>query len=495
MDYIFETQSLTKKFGHFTAVSDVSLKIRPQTIHAIAGENGAGKSTLMKLLFGMIAPSSGEIFYQSKKISWSSPMEAFQAKVGMVQQHFSLVPNLSVLENIVLGNQKHRGLLNHQSVIPQIEKFLPDESWRLPWSEPVENLTIGSQQRVEILKVLYRDIDVLILDEPTAVLTPQETEALYRALQKLKAQGKTIILITHRLHEIFNYADEVSVLRGGQLISHQHVQDTSIEKTVEAMIGHPQQSLKKVHSTPGKIVLSCHQLRETTTTWGALENVNLEIKENEILGVAGVDGSGQKNLVEILLNLRPYEGQVQWFSQEHKLTTKELRKKGLSLIPQDRLQEGLWPEQALEQNILIGYWVQFSQKGWIKFNLLQKKSLAWTKIFDVKFPTLKTPVKNLSGGNQQKLIFARELMGRKTKLLICHEPTRGVDIGAAHFIHQKILELKEQGTAILVISSDLEELMTLSDRILVLYKGKSVSQYKAPYSTQKIGASMMGVSS
>jgi ABC-type uncharacterized transport system ATPase subunit len=490
-----ETRALNKEFGSFRAVSDVSVSFAPGQIHAVLGENGAGKSTLMKLLFGLLKPTSGEILLEGRAMHWSSPMDAIENGLGMVQQHFSLVDSLSAIDNIMLGAERASltGHLNRAAVQAELEALLPSPHLAVPWNALVSELSVGLRQRIEILKLLFRKSKILFLDEPTAVLTPQEIEDFFEVLRALKAAGRTIVLITHKIGEVFSLCDTYAVLRRGKMIASGLVRDVTREQLVENMIGRKLEPIRieRMHAKAETALLAKH-LSDGSVGHGCMRDISLEIHAGEILGIAGIDGSGQSNFVDAILGLRGHQGELRVLGHEPH-SAKVIRELGVGLIPEDRLTQGLWPDETCYHNMVIGLEDDFTHAGCLNESEIEKATSGWAKQFDVRAAALTIPVGSLSGGNQQKIIFAREVLGRKPKLLICHQPTRGVDLGAIDLIHRKILELRNQGIAVLLISSELDELLALSDRITVFFDGKTVAQFEpAEFDRFQIGAAMTG---
>lgn len=493
--FVLETRNLTKKFGAFEALADVSLKIKPGTIHAILGENGAGKTTLLKNLFGLHQPTSGDILLNGVSVQFQNPVEAIANGIGMVQQHFTLVEELSAIDNIILGAEPTRaGRLDRNQAIKNIEASLPSNFLAVPWFETVQNLNVGQKQKVEILKLLYRKSTVLFLDEPTAVLTPHEIQDFFQVLKKLKAQGCTIVIITHKLNEVFALCDELTVLRLGKTVGTREISKVSVEEVVELMIGRKPVPLPDTRSQVStEIVLDVQNIFEKQRLRSSLKNVSLTLHKGEIVGIAGVEGSGQSQLVEILLGLRSFEGNLHFLNRPlAEQGTKELRSR-IGLIPEDRLAQGLWPQENCFHNLIIGLEDNFSHANWISEAQIQKITPQWANQLDVRAASLNVSAGSLSGGNQQKIILARETRGKSAPFLICHHPTRGVDLGAIELIHLEFLRLRNEGKSLLVISSDLEELMALSDRIVVMFDGKTVKEFaRGKYDSLQIGRYMTG---
>ncbi len=494
MSLHLETRDLTKNFGAFKAVDGVSLSFAPGKIHAVLGENGAGKSTLMKLLFGLHSPTRGQVLINKKPVRWASSMDAIRLGLGMVQQHFSLVPTLSAIDNIILGAEiEKNGRLNRTAAIQKLESLVINEALRVPWHTPVSELSVGQKQRVEILKVLFREAQFIILDEPTAVLTPQEIEEFFSVLKLFRDQGRTVVVITHKIGEVFKICDTYSILRQGRLTASGLVQEATPETLVEAMIGRKvlPASVERVPHQEQTLVC-VEEVQDLSLLRGSVRNLSLNVFAGEIVGIAGVEGSGQTNLVEMLTGLRAFKGKISVLQKDVKATeTKSLRECGLGWIPEDRLLQGLWIEESCSNNMVIGIEDRFSKFGVLDFAKIEHETKPWADEFVVKASSLKNNAGSLSGGNQQKLIFAREVSGRRPKFLICHQPTRGIDLGAIEIIHNRLLALRNQGMGILLISSELDELMTLADRILVFFEGEISAEFtRAQFDRFAIGRAM-----
>lgn len=491
-----ETRKVSQQFGSFWALQDLSLNFEPGKIHAVLGENGAGKSTLMKILFGLQKPSLGEIYIDGQRQEFKSALDAIHLGLGMVQQHFCLVENLSAIDNIILGAEPtNMGLVDRERAKSYLESKLNDEHLKIPWDTQVSELGVGYRQRIEILKLLYRDAQFLILDEPTAVLTPQEIKSFFNSLKQLKKQGRTIVMITHKINEVFEVCDEFHVIRSGKFIASGDVSKSSPSELVRHMIGRELASFEIKNQNPGEIKLKLDQVSADTELGSALKQINLNIRAGEIVGIAGVEGSGQSSLVDCLMGLCEFDGKIQFLEQiyTHKLQTKLLRQKGLSLVPEDRHTQAISLDESCEMNMIVGLEENFQQSGFFDSNKIKQITAEWIKKFDIKLSSLEQKISGLSGGNQQKLVFAREILGRDCQFLICHQPTRGVDLGAIESIHNEILKLRDQMKACLLLSSELDELIKLSDRIYVMFKGAIVAEFnRSEFSREKIGEAMTG---
>jgi ABC-type uncharacterized transport system ATPase subunit len=475
-----ELKDISKSFGPVEANKDISLRVSKGTIHGIVGENGAGKSTLMSILYGFYKADKGEIFINGKATTIPDSQAAIAAGIGMVHQHFKLVENFSVLENVILGAED--GPLLKTSLAKarsHLLKLAQEYELEVDPDQIVENLSVGHQQRVEILKALYRQADILILDEPTGVLTPSEADHLFRILSNLRDQGKTIILITHKLREIMNATDTVSVMRRGQMTATVKTSETSPPELAELMVGRKVLlQVDKKPATPGKTVLEVKDLRVRDAAGvERLKGISFDVKAGEILGIAGVAGNGQSELLEVLGGYHAATGMVRLNGQEIDLTGRHSdgqsrRARGIAHVPEDRQQEGLIMDFFAWENIAFGYHADPAyNRGLLMDNdALRKDTQEKMARFDVRPANCWLTAKSFSGGNQQKLVVAREIE-RNPDLLLVGQPTRGVDIGAIEFIHQQIVSLRDAGKAILLVSVELDEILSLSDRVAVMFDG------------------------
>lgn len=481
-----EFQSIRKTFGHVLANDDVSFQIRAGSIHGVVGENGAGKSTAMNILFGIHRPESGTIRIFEKDASFKSPLDAMKSKIGMVHQHFMLADNLSALDNLLLQHDTNPwNFLKRQNFKTEVEALARKNNFDLDFEKPVSELSVGEQQRIEILKVLLQDSDILIFDEPTAVLTPPEIESLFSSLRQLKEQGKTILIISHKLKEVLNLTDEITVFRSGKVVSHFFTSETSEGEVAEAMIGKKiLTSYKKAAvSENAKTLLNVQDLK-ISDSGQTLSIESLKLHSGEILGIAGVEGNGQNLFIESILNayLWNSNSSIQFHGT-------------LQAFPEDRLRYGVLPEQSAAENFLLGQQKNpdFLFKGFIRKAHLQAATHEAMRKYDVRPLNPQLAIKNFSGGNQQKLVVAKALE-QKPDILLASHPTRGVDIGAISFIHSQILNSCEKGTGVLLISSELDELMNLSDRILVIYKGQFIANFQREnFNELAIGKAMGGI--
>ena len=498
-----ELKGISKAFGPVQANKDISIRVMPGTIHGIIGENGAGKSTLMSILYGFYKADKGEIFIAGKLTQIPDSQAAIAAGIGMVFQHFKLVENFTVLENVVLGAEDS-GLLGPSLARARRElKALADEyELNVDPDAVIEDIGVGMQQRVEILKALYRRADILILDEPTGVLTPAEADQLFRILERLKAEGKTIILITHKLREIMDATDTVSVMRRGEMTATVKTSETSPAHLAELMVG--RKVLLRVEKTPaqtGDTILDIKDLNVTDEKGvHRLKGINLTVKAGEILGIAGVAGNGQSELLEVLGGYEKATGTITINGEPLDLTGahsdgRSRRARGIAHVPEDRQREGLIMDYAAWENVAFGYHHDPKyQRGMFMDNAaIKADTVAKMERFDVRPPDPKLAAKSFSGGNQQKIVLARE-MERNPDLLLIGQPTRGVDIGAIEFIHQQIVALRDQGKAILLVSVELEEILSLSDRIAVMFDGRMMGE-RLPADTdeKELGLMMAGM--
>ena len=498
-----ELRGISKAFGPVQANKDIAMSVARGTIHGIVGENGAGKSTLMSILYGFYKADLGEIFIKGKATAIPDSQAAIRAGIGMVHQHFKLVENFTVVENVILGAEDGAMLRPSIAKARRLLTELSEEyGLKVDPDAIIEDLSVGHQQRVEILKQLYRHADILILDEPTGVLTPSEADQLFRILERLRAEGKTIILITHKLREIMEITDTVSVMRRGEMTNTVKTADTSPAALAEMMVGRKVLlQVDKTQAQPGEVVLSVRDLRVTRGGVTRLKGVSFDIRRGEILGIAGVAGNGQTELLEVLGGMIAASGgSVSLFGQPLDITGtaangQTRRARGIGHVPEDRQTEGLiMPFEAWE-NVAFGY--HFDPKynsGPLMDNAAIRADCADKMArYDVRPPNPRLPARNFSGGNQQKIVVARE-MDRAPDLLLVGQPTRGVDIGAIEFIHKQIIALRDQGKAILLVSVELDEIMGLSDRIAVMFDGQIMGE-RLPQDTDQnaLGLLMAGV--
>ncbi len=503
MTLAIELSNISKSFPGVKANDKINLKIREGTIHAIVGENGAGKSTLMKILYGMLKQDLGSIKIFDKEVNFASPKDAISKGIGMVHQHFMLADNLSVLESIILGmDRASLKVLNKSKYSVEINQITEKFSMPLNVNSMIDELGVGEKQRVEIIKVLFRGAKILILDEPTAVLVPQEVKELFNNLKNLKDSGVTIIFISHKLDEVLDIADEISVMRGGKHIDTVSSNSVSKIELAEMMIGQNLPSPpKREKQSKEKIILSINNLSaEEVNGKKAFSSINFSIKEGEVVGIAGVEGNGQRELAESILGIHEIESGEIILGQENinDLNTRDRRESGISFIPEDRQSQGLLMDVSLSENVILGkqssskYKSRYSN---IKFGEADKNSNTVIENFDVRTPGNETLALALSGGNQQKFVVGREIEN-KPQLLIASQPTRGIDIGAQSLIWNKLRLARDHGLGVLLISADLDELIGLSDRLYVIYEGNLVKELDPENATPEIlGSYMTGIKS
>jgi simple sugar transport system ATP-binding protein len=501
MPPILELRGITKRFPGVLANDHIDLTLNQGEILALLGENGAGKSTLMNVLYGLYQPDEGEIIVKEKKITVHSPNDAIAAGVGMVHQHFMLVPVLTVTENVMLGVESLIGgtFLDKKSAAARIRQI--SEQYGLPVDPDayIKDLPVGLQQRVEIIKLLYRNADILILDEPTAVLTPQEADDLFEVIKSLVQKGKSIIFITHKLREVLAIADRINVLRLGKVVGAADPETATEPQLASMMVGRSVElTVKKAAAKPGETVLQVNGLRVLDDRENlALDGVSFDVRAGEILGVAGVQGNGQTELVEALTGLRsPFAGQVliNGTDTTH-ASPRRIVELGIAHVPEDRQRDGLVLSYPVADNMVLNtyYLSPFAQGVVIRETEVNKVAADRVKQFDVRTPGITTSAGSLSGGNQQKVIIAREL-SRPIKLLIASQPTRGLDVGSIEYIHGRIIEKRDDGCAVLLVSTELDEILALADRIAVMYRGRVVAVVdRSEVTKEYLGLLMAGV--
>ena len=501
---ILELKNINKSFGHVHANKNINLKINKGTIHGIIGENGAGKSTLMSIVYGLYQADSGRILVSDKEIKLKSPRDSIENGIGMVHQHFMLVENFTVLENIILGFEGELVFgKNLEKAKSDLKKLCESYKLNIDLNSIISDLSVGFRQRVEILKSLYRGAEVLILDEPTGVLTPQEVDELFKILRSLKEEGKTIVLITHKLNEIMDLTSEVSVMRQGEVVGHTNTSDTNKEKLAEMMVGRSVLlRINKSEAKKGNVVFSVRDLVvKDDLDVTRVKKISLDIHSGEILGLAGVTGNGQTELLEALSGIRKVEsGEIHLFDekisdQDEYLNPRDLKEKGLAHIPEDRQRMGLINDFKAYENLIFGYHHQepYSKNSILKDKEIMSFSKKVMEEYDVRPRSPNLMTSNFSGGNQQKIILSREL-NENPKVLLIGQPTRGVDIGAIEFIHQRLIDMRDRGAAILLVSVELEEVLSLSDRIVVMFDGNIVGEkINKDVTDRDLGLLMAGV--
>ncbi|HIH73239.1 MAG: ABC transporter, ATP-binding protein [Thermococcales archaeon 44_46] len=498
---IIEMKGIVKVYPDGTkALKGVDFSVKKGEIHGLLGENGAGKTTLMKILSGMLHPTGGKIFVNGKEVRFKSPADALANGIGMVHQHFTLVDVFDGLHNIILGMEGH-GLFSKidvEKAKEKLQKLMDELNFQVPLDVPVEKLPVGVQQRIEILKTLYRDVDVLILDEPTAVLTPIEVKELFEVLRKLKSQGKTIIFISHKLREVMEITDRVTVLRKGELIGTVNTRETTPKELAKMMVG--REVVLKIEKPPkeaGKPVLEVKDLWvKGDRGEDAVKGLTFEVRAGEIFGIAGVEGNGQTELIEAISGLRKVEkGKVILNGKD--ITgrpPRELYDLGMAHIPEDRIHMGLVIEMSVAENSILGlHWRKAFRGplGLIRWDKVKEHAAKLVRDFEVSVPSIEAPAKSLSGGNQQKLIVAREV-SKEPEFIIASQPTRGVDVASTEYIRNYLIKLRNENKAVLLVSADLDEVLQLSDRMAIIYEGKFVGIVKPEEVTEEQIGLMMG---
>ena len=494
---IFEMRHIDKLYGTLLANDDVSIHLNQGEILCLVGENGAGKSTIMKILYGLEAPTDGEIFVKGEKVRFHTPSDAMARGIGMVQQHFMLFENMTIAENIVFKNEIRKGLfMDRKKTVQTVRELSEKYGLKIDPEAKIEDCPVGLRQRVEILKILYQSAEIIIFDEPSAVLTPLEVESLLETIKSLAASGKSIVLITHKLQEVMAVADRIYVMRAGKVVAERLRGETDTDELAFLMVGH-HPALREVSEVkPGKTLLETKKLSLHREGRDILKDIDLHVDAGEVVGIAGVSGNGQTELEMCLTGLqKPTGGQV--FLQGEEVTNasvKDHRESGMAYISEDRYLWGSAREATLSENVLMAKEnrPEFNSNNFLKQKAIKEYTNNLIKHFSVKANNTEQKIRELSGGNAQKLITAREIM-MDTPVLICCEPTRGIDIGAMEFIHDRILEKRKNGCAVLLVSSELSEIMTLSDRIYVLFEGKIAGEFKRGAVDEKtLGILMLG---
>ena len=496
---MLELRGITKRFPGVLANDRVDFDLRRGEIHALLGENGAGKSTLMNILYGLYTPDDGEIVIRGEEVRMSSPREAIERGIGMVHQHFMLIPVMTVAENIVLAVEPTRagGLLDYRAASRTVSALAGSFGFAIDPNALIEDITVGQQQRVEILKALYRRADILILDEPTAVLTPQESTELFGILRNLVREGMSVIFISHKLNEVLEIAERVTVLRRGKLVETVEAKDATEDGLAQLMVGREVLlRVDKVPASPGERLLAVEHLHVRDDRGiEKVRDVSLEVKAGEIVGIAGVDGNGQTELIDAISGLRKVEsGRVEIAGVD--LTRESARAhfdEGFGHVPEDRQRRGLVLEFTIAENIALHDYgaPPASRLGWLYPKNLVARARDLIREFDVRGGRPQTLAQALSGGNQQKVILAREI-SRDPKVLIAAQPTRGLDVGAIEFVHRRLVEERDEGRAVLLVSLELDEILGLSDRILVMFEGRIVGEFEPDTSEAELGLAMTG---
>jgi simple sugar transport system ATP-binding protein len=498
-DLVLEMREIRKEFPGVVANDDVSFDVRRGEVHALLGENGAGKSTLMNILYGLYRPDGGEIRLNGKPVSFSSAREAIEAGIGMVHQHFMLIPVMTVAENIVLGREPVKGgvFLDEKSADRRVTDMAKTFRFAVDPDALVEDISVGQQQRVEIMKALYRYADLLILDEPTAVLTPQEASDLFEILRTLRREGMSIIFISHKLNEVLEIADRITVLRRGRTIETVPREGATEESLARAMVGRDVLlRVEKAEAQPGEVLLEVRDLHVRDDRGiEKVRGLSFDVRAGEIVGIAGVDGNGQTELIDALTGLQKVESGSAMIAG-HELAHSSVRDAldaGIGHIPEDRQRRGLVLEFSIAENIELHDYAKppVGRFGWLFPRRMVARAKALIREFDVRGGGPLTLAGGLSGGNQQKLVAAREI-SRDPKVLIAAQPTRGLDVGAIEYLHRRLVTERDEGRAILLVSLELEEILSLSDRILVIYEGETAGEHTGEVSEQQIGLEMLG---
>lgn len=504
---IVQMRGISKHFGNVHANDAVDFTLQRGEIHAIVGENGAGKSTLMKILYGLYQPDSGEISVNDKSVNISSPRDAMRHGLGMIQQHFTLIPAFTSLQNIILGKEtcKFGTFLDYQKAETVVTELAQNLGFDVPLNTPIESLPIGTQQHTEILKVLYHGAEILIMDEPTAVLVPQEIQGLFTCMRGLKQEGKSIIIITHKLDEVMEIADTVTVMRSGKMIATLPITETHPHQLAELMIGESvsQDTIARKEITHPTPILQLEDVTtesedDTSDTFsGKLDSINLDVYSGEIVGIAGVEGNGQTELIEVLTGLRQIQDGKIALNGESMVdySTAEFREKLVAHLPADRHRHGVSLNSRIDENFIVGKHKQslFSRNVLLRQKNIRQFALNALDKYQIKLGSISDKMKTLSGGNQQKVVVARELSGDPTLIIAAH-PTRGLDVHAAKFVHERLIQARNRQKAVIVVSAELDELFYLSDRIVVMYKGHIAGIVKPEETNQqKLGALMLGV--
>ncbi|MDR2629456.1 MAG: ABC transporter ATP-binding protein [Spirochaetaceae bacterium] len=503
---IIRTQDLTKRFDNFVANNKINIAVEKQEIKCIVGENGAGKTTLMNMLYGELKPSAGKILIDEEEVKFTSPLEAIGYGIGMVHQHFMLVPSMTVYENILLGieiSKKWFGrkipVIDRQEERRTVGDLINRYGFQLDPGDRVENISVGMRQQVEILKMLYRNVRILILDEPTSVLTPQEVDRLIVTLKTMRDAGKTIIVITHKLREVMALSDSVDVIKQGNVVGRLKTSETNERELAQLMVGRDVVLTVKNDSEtmPGDDIVYRVKDLCTVNEYGKqiFKNISFEVHRGEILGIAGVEGNGQIELVKVLTGLMAATGGTVKITGTDITNAwpDELRKNRIGIIPEDRYAQGLCADMSIAENCIAGHFNrEICIAGIFRKREIAKRCAAYIKKYDIRLADVAGPVSQLSGGNAQKIIIAREFESRPIMIIAC-QPTRGVDVGSIEFIHKELLKFRNAGYSVLLVSSELSEIMSLSDRIAVMYKGEIVGEMEAKNaSVSEIGLLMAG---
>ena len=498
-EVVLEARGLTKRFTGVVANEDVSLSVRSGEILALLGENGAGKSTLVKMIYGLYTPDEGEIFVKGKQVKFNGSRAAIKAGIGMIHQHFQLVPVFTVAENVILGDEPRRWpFVNMKKARAEVKRLSEQYGLHVDVDAKVQDLAVGAQQRVEILKALYRKADILIMDEPTAVLTPQETDDLLKVMRGFAESGVAVIFITHKLREVLAVADTIEVLRDGKVVGTTTPSQTDQAGLAQMMVGRSVLlSVERSPASVGEVVLDVKQLFATNDIGlPAVRAIDLQVRAGEIVGIAGVEGNGQRELVEALTGLRPSKAELFTIAGENAegKTPHYIHAMGVGHVPEDREKDGLVGPYSVADNMVLNRFdePEFSSRGIRNRGAVATLARELVEQFDVRTPSIETTVESLSGGNKQKVVIARELAANP-QLLIASQPTRGVDVGSIEFIHSQIVAARDRGAAVLLVSAELDEVIGLADRIQVMYDGRLVAELSGDdVDRDRIGRLMAG---
>jgi general nucleoside transport system ATP-binding protein len=494
-----ELKGITKRFPGVVANDSVDLVVESGEVHGLLGENGAGKSTLMNILYGLYTADEGEITVDGQPLALSGPGDAIAAGIGMVHQHFMLVPVFTVAENIVLGVEQTRGVgrLDRASASKSVAELADRSGLPVDPDALVEDLPVGVQQRVEILKALYRDARLLILDEPTAVLTPQEADDLFEAIRGFTAEGRSVVFISHKLREHREIADRISVLRRGKIVGTADPRTASEQDLANLMVGRPVElTVDKPTAQPGDPVLRVADVTvENLDGKTVVDDVSFDVRRGEIVAIAGVEGNGQTPLVEALTGLAPvFQGEIDVAGiPVAGRSRKEVIRAGVGHVPEDRNRDGLVGDFSVAQNLILNLWdvEPFAKRGTLQFGAIEEHAIKVVADYDIRTPSVATPAGSLSGGNQQKVVVAREF-DRPIDLLVASQPTRGVDVGSIEYIHKQLVAKRDEGTAVVLVSSELDEVLALADRVAVMFHGRLAGPFDMPVSKEAIGRMMAG---